>query len=611
MATKKYLKSLRVGDKVRFGKMYREPLAWIIAEKEHNGYPSNSVTLTTEKYVATLAFDGAEPYAENDDMKWYGRGRYKVSNISQWLQSTASAGNWYSAQHIVDHSPSRGYVDYDHYENFAGFLNEFDPQEVDMLIETTRSVPTCPYFGVGSKEFVTAKMFLLTDEELGWATLTKDIVQWYRTASNRVCRLSADAVAHAQSLGGRNLSEDEAYPMLTASSYPSDRDSVYHLNTSGKLVQKYAYCSAGIRPACNLSGDTLITSEPDEDGYYTVVVNYAPTEPAPIRVEYEDEALGSNTVRSGKPITVSWARSTDPDNNFDHYELERKYGDGDFVQVYSGTNRTFSDVAKYGEASVTYRVRAVDYYDLTSEYVATQTLNIWSNEPPVVTIDEDDLGTFGMTGPTLTYKLRDPDASTVTLTITMDGKTYREHAVTATADDAERTFQFTEREWLKVQNGQHTLRVAVSDTHNETDSATATFTKAVEKIVFRRMKPVEATEAPTEIIVRVNGEYPEEGITVEACNNANDAEPTWEDMTEDFLDDGIYTFTNTTKTDDTWAVDFRVTIERGTFVGDIFVDSVTSNFLAGESSTSGRTRGGVQYVTEPNDAGGETLKITG
>ena len=82
-------------------------------------------------------------------------------------------------------------------------------------------------------------------------------------------------------------------------------------------------------------------------------------------------------------------------------------------------------------------------------------------------------------------------------------------------------------------------------------------------------------------------------------------------MTEDFLDDGIYTFTNTTKTAEAWAVDFRVTIERGTFVGDIYVDSVTSNFLAGESSTSGRTRGGVQYVTEPNDAGGETLKITG
>lgn len=611
MATKKYLKSLRVGDKVRFGKMYREPLDWIVVEKEHNGYPENTVTLTTEKYVATLAFDAAEPYAENDDMKWYGRGRYKVSNIRQWLHSTASAGNWYSAQHSVDHAPAKGYVDYDHYENFAGFMHEFDPQEVGMLVDTTRDVPTCPYFLVGSNETVTDKMFLFTDLELGQATLAKDIIQWYRTRANRTCYLSADAISHAWSIGSRNLSEEEPYPMLTASGYPSDRDSVYQLDTDGDRVQRYAYRSAGVRPACNLSGDTLITSEPDEDGYYTVVVNYAPTEPAPIRVEYEDEALGSNTVRSGKPITVSWARSTDPDNNFDHYELERKYGDGEFEQVYSGTSIAFSDVSEYGEESITYRVRAVDYYDLTSEYVSSQTIAIWSNEPPVVTIDDDELGTFGMTGPTLTYKLRDPDASAVTINIALDGKTCWTGAVTAQMTDATRTFQFSADEWLKVLNGQHTLRVTVADTHGETDIATATFTKAVDRIVFQRMLPIGATELPTEILVRVNGEFLEDNITVEVCNNANDASPSWEDMTEEFLNEDIYTFTNTTKTAADWAVNFRITIERGQATGDIYVESVTCNFLAGESSTSKRTGLGTSVATEDNEFGGQTLIIGG
>lgn len=610
MATKKHLRSLRTGDKVKFGKMYREPLSWIVVEKNHNGYPSNSVTLTTEKYVATLAFDGAEPYAENNDMKWYGRGRYKVSNISQWLQSTASATNWYSAQHVVDHSPSRGYVDYDHYEDFAGFLNEFDPQEVDMLIETTRSVPLCPYFGYGSKESVTAKMFLLTDEELGWATLTIDIVQWYRTASNRICSLSADAVAHAQSLGGRNLSEDEAYPMLTASGCPWDRDSVYHLNTSGTLVQKYAYCSAGIRPACNLSGDTLITSEPDEDGYYTVVVNYAPTEPAPIRVEYEDEALGSNTVRSGKPITVSWARSTDPDNNFDHYELERRYGDGEWTTVYSGTGRTYTETAQYGEESVQFRVRAVDYYDLTSEYVAATALTIWSNEPPTVTVDTESLGTFQMTGPTVGFKFRDPDATAIAIRITVDGVQYRNFTRTAATTDTSENFTFTAEEWLKIQNGEHTIRFVVTDDHGETSTATATFTKAVTQIQFCRMSPVQATEQPTEIIVRVNGEIPEGAVlTVEVCNNAFDSSPTWEDMTEEVEDEDIYTFTNSTKTAELWGVDYRITVARGTATEDIYIESVTSNFLAGESSTSRRTGLGVQVATEENDAGGETLIV--
>lgn len=611
MATRKYLRSLRVGDKVRFGKMYKEPIDWIIVEKGHEGYPENSITLQTEKHIATLAFDAAEPYAETDDMRWYGRGRYRSSNISQWLQSAESKGNWYSAAHAIDHSPSRGYVEHDHYESMAGFLNEFDQQEIDMLMPTTRQVPVCPYFGGGYYDTVTSTMFLFTDLEYGYATMARDVIQWHRTTANRKGYLSADAIAHAETVSGRTLSETEPYPTVTASSAPDDRDKVYHIDKDGAHVKKYAYASAGIRPACNLSENTIITAEPDEDGYYTVVVNYAPSEPAPIRVEYEDENLGANTVRSGKEITVSWARAADSDNNFDHYELERKYGDGDFEQVYSGTNRTFTDTALYGAGTVTYRVRAVDFYDLTSEYVATTTLNIWSNEPPVITIDEPALGTFGMTSPTLTYKLRDPDASTVTITITMDGKTYWSGAATSTAEDATRTFQFAALDWLRVQNGEHTIRVSVSDTHGETDSATATFTKAVGSIEFERMLPVEATEQPTEIIVRVNGEYPEDNITVEVCNNANDASPEWEDMTEDFLDEGIYTFTNATKTAADWAVSFRITIERGTYEGDIYVESVTANFLAGESSTSRRTGLGTSVATEDNEYGGQTLVIGG
>lgn len=610
MATKKYLSSLKVGDKVKFGTMYGEKIKWIIAEKNHTGYPSNSVTLLTEKHIATLAFDAAEPYAENDNMQWYGRGRYKLSNIQQWLNAKAAKGKWYYARHSADHAPDRGYVNYDPYtDRFAGFLNEWDPQEWDMLMDTTREIPTPLRFSVVN-DTITEQIFLPTDLEYGNATSASGILEWLRDKSNRVTTLTQDAVDHAYATAGRTLNTTDNYKTLTASGDYANRHMVYHVSDSGSFVTEYAYESAGIRPACNIPSNTLITSEPDDDGYYTVVVNYAPTEPSPIRVNYEDEGLGGNTVRSGKAITVSWGRSTDRDNNFDHYELERKYGSGDYEVVYSGTGREFEDVAKYGETTVTYRVRAVDYYDLTSGYVASTTLTIWSNEPPSISTGES-LGTFEMTGPTVEFTYSDPDAGNLSLTVYLDGKEIRSRTLAATAEAQTGSMTFDSDEWLKVQNGEHTLRFLVSDGHNEQASATTTFTKAVPKILFQRMNPIEATEAPTELLLRVNGEYPENDIKVEVTNNAYDDAPVWEDMTSAFLNEDIYTFANAAKTAELWAVDFRIEIVRGQNTGDIYVESVTCNFLAGESSTSGRIGRGAQYTTEDNDAGGQTLTIEG
>lgn len=587
--TKKYLRSLSVGDKVKFGTFWGTKLKWQVAEKNHYGYPDNSVTIVTEEHVATLAFDSAEPYAGSSEMRWYGRGRYKVSNISQWLQSTASAGNWYFPQHSVDHAPARGYVDFDHYEDFCGFLYQFDQLEVDMLMSTTRSVTLGLSFGVGSAESVTSKMFLPTRGEYGDATFARDIIELFRTTSNRKAVLSADALAHAQAIGRGTLTEGENYETLTADGYAYDREKVYHVDTSGSPVVARAYESSGIRPCCNLPADTLISAEPDEDGYYTVIINYPPTEPSPIRLEYADDSLDDGYVRSGRDVTISWGRSTDVDGNFDHYELERQYGDGDFEQIYSGTGRTFTDTAKYGEKSATYRVRGVDDYDLTSEYVVSSTLNIWSNEPPTVSIEDSDLGTFAMMGPTLNYSYSDEDANTITVTIQVDRTTYRTLKFDSTATAQTATFAFTSDEWLKILNGDHTIKVTATDQHGESSTATASFTKSVSKIVFQRMKPVEATDTPTEIIVRVNGEYPENQLTVEVCNNALDDSPTWEDMTAEVIDEEIYVFKNAAKTAENWAVNFRITIDRGTYDGDIYVESVTSNFLAGTSTTSNAT----------------------
>ena len=43
------LSNLPLKSKVKFGKLYSKPIVWLVADKNHNGYPSNSVTLVSEK----------------------------------------------------------------------------------------------------------------------------------------------------------------------------------------------------------------------------------------------------------------------------------------------------------------------------------------------------------------------------------------------------------------------------------------------------------------------------------------------------------------------------------------------------------------------------------
>lgn len=69
-----------------------------------------------------------------------------------------------------------------------------------------------------------------------------------------------------------------------------------------------------------------------------------------------------------------------------------------------------------------------------------------------------------------------------------------------------------------------------------------------------------------------DGSRPSE-IKVSICNNANDVSPTWEDMTDAFLEMDYHTFENKEKTAETWAVALKVEIVANDTMGDIFIAS--------------------------------------
>ena len=131
-----------------------------MADKNHAGYPSNSVTLVTNQIIKMLCFDATEPSNGNSDRRNYGNNRYIYSNLRQWLNSPAAAGQWYTAQHSADQTPDSSHVwsGYNAYSGLAGFLNAFTANERAALLNTTITVGKSSTDG-GGTETCTDKIF--------------------------------------------------------------------------------------------------------------------------------------------------------------------------------------------------------------------------------------------------------------------------------------------------------------------------------------------------------------------------------------------------------------------------------------------------------------------
>lgn len=84
---------------------------------------------------------------------------------------------------------------------------------------------------------------------------------------------------------------------------------------------------------------------------------------------------------------------------------------------------------------------------------------------------------------------------------------------------------------------------------------------------------------PTKAMINIQGSFPAgSSLTIEACNNANDASPTWQDVTSRVLNSQKVFFSNTTKTAAAWGVALRVTLNRGTATGDCYITAIGGNF---------------------------------
>ena len=279
----KTLGSLSVGAKIEvpvlsaYQSRFGSKIVFKIADKNHSGYPSNSVTLITEKIIQNMASDAKEPSNSNSDRKNYGNNRHIYSNLLQWLNSNAAAGAWYSAKHSADQAPTtkNTHVTYNPYTSWAGFLAMLDPKFVAELMETTLTVVKSSTDG-GSYETFKAKMFLASTTEVGLANENNiaegSLLALFSNNDSRVAYPTAQCVNNAGGYTNSNFSTSKGWYWWLRTSYFSNAVYVRSVSLDGSLHTHYAYNgNNGLRPLCNLSNNVSISKEPNANGHYTLL----------------------------------------------------------------------------------------------------------------------------------------------------------------------------------------------------------------------------------------------------------------------------------------------------------------------------------------------------
>lgn len=135
------------------------------------------------------------------------------------------------------------------------------------------------------------------------------------------------------------------------------------------------------------------------------------------------------------------------------------------------------------------------------------------------------------------------------------GKVYKV-SVTVPVDDEE-SKDFSRAEWLTLTNGAHQLRVEAVDGNFATSVRVWNFSKDEKVIEFQLAAPEETDARASKILITPTWKTEGSTVLVEACNNAFDEVPTWEDITAMVFLNRVYNFTNTTKTADKWGVNVR------------------------------------------------------
>ncbi|GIN39059.1 fibronectin type III domain-containing protein [Heyndrickxia oleronia] len=228
-------------------------------------------------------------------------------------------------------------------------------------------------------------------------------------------------------------------------------------------------------------------------------------------------------------------------------------------RVYDGATPLTNDLAE--NVDHTLKVWADDGQGGIST-VEERKFRVIHNRPPVISGTDEDLGEI-LEIPSITYQVDDPEKQTATITERINGQIIR----TFDAElGKEYKIEIPIEMWIPLQlEKEHIITIEAKDTFGAKSTRTYTFTRTEDTILLELKNPFVTDIAATRLLVTPDVYLPiGSTILIEACNNAFDEVPTWEDITGMAMNKRGYNFTNTEKTAEQWGVNIRFTINKGT-----------------------------------------------
>ena len=352
------------------------------------------------------------------------------------------------------------------------------------------------------------------------------------------------------------------------------------------------------------SGDVLTATE-SIDGQTTK--SFAPTRKSKntISVPVDELSLGKHTVkvvvtdgqggtatrtwtftRTNSAPTISGVDTNLGDKNLAFaYEYTVNDADGDALTVVEELNdttlRTINNAPRGEKLSIS--ITSEQLYALSLNSVNTLKITVTdgkggtayrrvtfkrTNSAPSISGQDTDLGL--QTGSFAeNYTVTDVEGDNVVVTEYVDDEQIRSYQATL---GQEETVVLARAAWLQLTNGAHQLRVEAVDGNFATSVRVWNFSKQESVIEFQLAAPEETDERASKILITPTWKTEGATVLVEACNNAFDAVPTWEDITAMVIINRVYNFTNTTKTAEKWGVNvrFKLTKNEG-YEGEVSV----------------------------------------
>lgn len=354
----------------------------------------------------------------------------------------------------------------------------------------------------------------------------------------------------------------------------------------------------------NDSGDVLTATE-SLDGATTKTFNPSRNTSNTITVPVTSLALGLHTVRvivddgQGGTATRTWTFTrvnstptiSGTDTNLGDKNLGFTYNytvadaDGDALTVVEKLNdeglRTINNAPKGEALSLT--ITSEKLYTLGLNSVNTLTITVSdgkggtayrqltfkrTNSAPSISGQDTELGQ--QTGSFAEhYTITDVEGDNVVVTEYIDDEEIRSFQATL---GQEETIELSRENWLVLTNGSHQLRVEAVDGNFATSVRVWGFSKHETVIAFQFAAPEETDARATKVLITPTWKIEGAVAKVEACNNAFDAVPTWEDITAMVAINRVYNFTNEAKTAEKWGVNVRFTITKNTgYEGEVSI----------------------------------------